>query len=60
MTKRAREAIDKMNEEQLRKTSSIHSHDKEIVAYIDKKLNSLNRDAAMAVETDMSDMGGMN
>ena len=47
MTKQAQEAIDKMNEDQLRKTSSIHSHDKELVGYIDTRLEKLNVDAAM-------------
>ncbi len=47
MTNEARQAIDRMNEEQLRKTSSIHSHDKELVSYIDTKLDALNVDASM-------------
>ncbi len=47
MTNEARQAIDKMNEDQLRKTSSIHSHDKELVSYIDTKLDALNVDASM-------------
>lgn len=47
MTKQTQEIIDKMDEGELRKTSSIHSHDKELVAYIDVKLEKLNVDAAM-------------
>lgn len=47
MTKQTMKIIDKMDEEKLRKTASIHSHDKELVAYIDLKLEKLNVDAAM-------------
>lgn len=56
MTNEARQAIDKMNEDQLRKTSSIHSHDKELVSYIDTKLDALNVDASM-VEPGEYDVG---
>ena len=42
-----KEAIDKMDEDQLRKTSSINSHNKDIVAYIDERLEKLNVNSAM-------------
>ncbi len=51
-----KEALDKMDEDKLRKMSSIHSHNKEIVGYIDERLESLNVDGAMVEQTDMSDM----
>ncbi len=47
MTSIQKEALDKMDEDKLRKMSSIHSHNKEIVEYIDERLESLNVDGAM-------------
>ncbi len=54
-----KQALDKMDEDKLRKMSSIHSHNKEIAEYIDERLESLNVDSAMVEQTDMSDLGNM-
>ena len=42
-----KEALDKMDEENLRKMSSIHSHNKDIVEYIDERLEALKVESAM-------------
>ncbi len=47
MTSIQKEALDKMDEDKLRKISSIHSHNKEIVDYIDERVESLNVDGDM-------------
>lgn len=50
-----KEVLDKMDEENLRKMSSIHSHNKDIVEYIDERLEALNVEAAMVEVADISD-----
>jgi len=60
MTDKAREAISKMDEATLRKTASIHSHNKEIVDYIDTLLDRLDVSTALVENTDMSDFGDIN
>ena len=58
MTEQAKNAIDKMtSEEQLRKAASVHYKDKELVAYIDKRLDHLNVDNALVEYTDLDDFG---
>lgn len=54
-----KEALDRMDGDKLRKMASIHSHNKEIVAYIDERLEGLNVDVALVENGDMSDFGQM-
>lgn len=56
MTQYQTDVIDRMSEDQLRKTSSTHWHDKEIVKYIDNILERKNVTNALVEQTDMSDM----
>lgn len=57
MTTQAKEAINNMNEEQLRKYASVHYGNKEIVEYIDTRLDKLNVGAAIVENGELDDFG---
>ena len=59
MTNATQEVINKMDEETLRKTISIHFDKKDIVELCELRLAHLNVDAAMVEQTDLSDFANI-
>jgi len=59
MTTQTKRVLDKMNEAELRKAASVHYNNKEIVEYIDTRLDKLNVEVAIVENGDLSDFGDM-